>query len=363
MATGLAKTICATTQTDSILEFALIRIDHNHFRITSTNDASSLDVRIPLLNPLPELEDDPICFLINISSFFELTKEESGDVVSLSVNDHTHSLTYKVQTSELVLPIRRATEWPNIDSRFDITAQSFKEITKSNFVRMLTYNKHFLPHGQDANMYLVEIRNGLALSSDRKRFGFYLSDEFNDLKLRLPGDQISPLEKAVEFFPPGNFSIATSDTENLLVINNPNIAVALTFLKSCLTLPVSLDKVPMVEEDNRIELNTAFISKSLARLSIVCAKTDPKLKLEFHNDSMKLATVNDLGHESVDTLLCQRLNGDRKTIISIPLSVLRKIIKLVDSETCILGIGKDSSYLKISVETDEYETHSIIQAS
>jgi len=349
------------------LENTLVRVYHDSIRLTSTCELLASDVRVPLDIELPDFEGDPYSFLVKPAALFDLAGVSSDALFIFSVNSDKHSLTLKTSKSSLTLPIRGSEDWPDIDDRLvPDTVVTPQDIDKGGLKEAIRYSKYFMASTQDPAMNLIEIRNNFAIATDRAKFGFLEIPALQGVRFKLPGDQLASLDKIIDAFPEPSISLTSTASYTLFTIDTPFHAVV-GFLKCMASLPEGFDKVPLANEPEHFRMDLVDLSKSLARLAIVCSKLDPRVKFEVSgasgDSSVTISTINETGHESKESVSVFRVSGGpQKNSIVVPLSTIQKALKLLSGTVVHLKIGAGSKYLKFVNQTSSSTSYSVFQS-
>lgn len=366
-ATGLAKcSSFSSSQESTVLDHVLIRIAGDIVRLTSTDEVSATDITLPLSEKVDGAE---VAFLVKAHPLADLVALEDGDTLTLVVDLENHSLAAKIQTSDIALPIRDAAEWPDIDDRFEVAddaTEHTQQIGKKTFQEMLSYNSFFLSNGQDPALNLVEVRGGFAITGDRTRFGYFKNAELEHLALKIPGDQISSVRKALDYFPDGLVTVIPAEHYELLSAKEGGINIVFGFQKTSNSVPATLDKIPFVDEPNKVYVDRVYLARAMQRLSIAAVKTDPRLTIRIEGEGksalMYLTVLNEIGQPSTDTVPVNRLKGSEDKVETVmPLNVFSKALKLSDAINVILTFIPDK-YLKMIEEFEGTQTFSIFKA-
>lgn len=347
---------------NTVLENVLLCLDDKNLSLCSSNSSTIFECILPLVNGLPEIEGNALSFLVKASSLANLTNKVAG-ASCFTVNIRDNSLTYKQATSNLVLPIKGALDWPNLNTAFETELASLR-LPKKIVKEMLHFSKFFMASSQDPHMHLVEIRDGLAITSDRTKFGFFEAADFGDLAFRITGDQVPILDKILDYFP---LEITISTTDRLTFITNLDPYFRIGFSGINVSLPVALDQVPYLEEPNKVTSDRHQLLKALARLSVVSSSDMPKVKLDIvgltDSCKLKLSVVNELGHESTEVLTCERLLSDHQKAYSIvPLGPLQKLLKMQSQDEVGLQFGIGNKYIKIVDTMTNAVSYSVFQS-
>ena len=343
-AAALCKIASLQGQDVSILDHVLFRVNHDHIRLTATNEATLCDIKVPLTHGLPDLEEDPISFLVRPAALVDLIANESLDDFTFTINFNKYSFIVISSNSSLALPIRDSSTWSDIDTRFDRDAEMHVPIHKHLLKDVIRYNKFYMGSPQDSAMHFVEVRNEMAISTNRSRFGFLVVKELSGLEFNLPGEQLGILDKALDIFPE-LLHIESSQGYTIFASKDPNIEICFGLIKGSLSLPATLDQVPELLEPNNLILDRATLGKALTKLAIVCNKTDPRVKISINASNCTLSTSNEIGHESKVVLEATETTS-RATVI-VPLLILQKALKLSSDPSISLRFGPDNRYLKI----------------
>jgi DNA polymerase III sliding clamp (beta) subunit (PCNA family) len=382
-AAGLTRTASMMTASEgAVLDHTYVRIYQDHVRLTSTDEVTAVDVEVPVSEDaddaqLAGLNENPISFLVKSGSLTSLVSQEDGENFTFTVDLENHSLISKVHSSDLTLPTRSGSEWPNIDDRFEMIDGTSEEqeveaktISKKTLQAMLEYNSFFLSTGQDPALNLIEIRGGQAISSDRVKFGYFTHAELGDVSLKLPGDNISSISKAVSFFPDDQpVTINLSEHYNLFQVETKNnFKATFGFTKCTATVPNTLDKIPVLEEPEQVYVDRAYLAKAANRLEIVCPKKDPRIKITISGKGtkakMSLTVLNELGQPSYDMIPVNRIkaeNDSAEASVIMPLDVLQKALRLSEAPNVVQKI-QPGKYLKVVSEESGVATYSIFQA-
>ncbi len=368
-ATALARITALPPQENTILDHVLCTLEQDNIQLMSTNEVTACSLKVPLAVEIPDLEDTNIQFLVRADSLSGLLSEIDTDTCTLIVDTKKQSLKARVQSSDLTLPLRNTKAWSDISDRFVLEPDSADlSIPLTTLENILSYNKFFLSSGQDIAMHLIELRDGQAMSSDRVKFGYYATPIVDDIELKIQGDLVASIDKAISFFPKdAEIKIQSSDAYNILYATQDKFEISIGFIKCAATLPDTLDKVPDVEEPDQAQIDRVYLVKALSRLAIVAPKNDARVKFVLSSDATKskitITVTNELGQESRDVIPVTRTLGDIKTSPTtvLPLAVFQKFLKLSTSPSMTFKFF-DKKYLKVCDTSDTASTFSIFQS-
>ena len=360
-ALNIAKITSMQTDDLSIFDYSLFKISEEFVRVTSTTESTISQSTFPLAEVLPEFQDEDLCFLVKASSLLALLGQLEEPLFVFSVDLAKRSLTYRSGSANLTLPLKLHTEWPELDSRLEPLPDDTPayHIPKVVLKEAFKYTKFYM--GADSVTNLIEIRNGLAIASDRTKYGFFESDDFGDLKLRVRGDQLNMVEKFLDLVPDESIKIDYSVGYNLFQVENP-FPIIFGFSKCSTTLPETWDQVPEIEEPDYASVDLTLFQKTLLRIQTVSCKNDSRVKLEVSGDKVTLYTVNDTGQESKDSIEITRISGHSRTSVIVPLNTLIKSLKQMNDSTLTFSIGQAAKYIKFFDKTPAMNSYSVFQS-
>ena len=353
---NVIKICAAPNQDDLIASYTLLTISENSLKISATSEVLATTVSLPLYEELPELTDLEISFLVSAGDLANLVGMIEEDVTIFTYDEKKHAFSVDLPSASLTLSTKDAQEWVDIVDLFDPIA-SWTSVSRKLLRSVIGFCKFFLSSHQDVSMHLIEVRNGLALSTDRSKMGFLLSPDLQELNFSIPGTLVANIDKALEILQVETISVSESEAYTLVQSSSENTSITIGFAKSCTSLPIVFDQVPSIEESDLVSVDTQMLIKALQQVTVVAPRVDPRVKLSLGDSELVLTILNTKGLESFAKIPLTRIKGSTPASVVLPLSVFLKSIKRHTSSGCELSFT-DTKYVKVK-DASEVTTFSV----